>query len=51
VRLVEAIGATPRRPGGREIRVLSQRAFRERKRRRAKGILVDTVVIAALKAL
>jgi LDH2 family malate/lactate/ureidoglycolate dehydrogenase len=50
-RLVEAIGATPRRPRVEEIRIPSRRAFCERKRRRAEGILVDTVVIAALKAL
>jgi LDH2 family malate/lactate/ureidoglycolate dehydrogenase len=48
-RLVEAIQATPRRPGVEEIRIPSQRAFRER--RRAEGILVDRAVIAALEAL
>ncbi len=40
-RLVKAIQATPRRPGVEEIRIPSQRAFRERERRRAEGILVD----------
>jgi LDH2 family malate/lactate/ureidoglycolate dehydrogenase len=49
--LVKAIQATPRRPGVEEIRIPSQRAFRERERRRAEGILVDDAVIAALKAL
>jgi len=49
--LVKAIQATPRRPGVEEIRIPSQRAFRERERRRAEGILVDAAVIAALKAL
>jgi LDH2 family malate/lactate/ureidoglycolate dehydrogenase len=48
---VKAIQATPRRPGVEEIRIPSQRAFRERERRRAEGILVDDAVIAALKAL
>jgi LDH2 family malate/lactate/ureidoglycolate dehydrogenase len=49
--LVKAIQATPRRPGVEEIRIPSQRAFRERERRRAEGILVDRAVIAALEAL
>ena len=49
--LVKAIQATPRRDGVAEIRIPSQRAFRERDRRRAEGILVDQAVIDALKAL
>jgi LDH2 family malate/lactate/ureidoglycolate dehydrogenase len=49
--LVKAIQATPRRPGIEEIRIPSQRAFRERERRRAEGILVDGAVIAALEVL
>jgi L-2-hydroxycarboxylate dehydrogenase (NAD+) len=49
--LVKAIQATPWRPGGEEIRIPSQRAFRERERRRAEGILVGRAVIAALAAL
>jgi LDH2 family malate/lactate/ureidoglycolate dehydrogenase len=49
--LVKAIQATPRRPGVEEIRISSQRAFRERERRRAEGILVDDAVIATLMAL
>jgi LDH2 family malate/lactate/ureidoglycolate dehydrogenase len=49
--LVKAIQATPRQPGVDEIRIPSQRAFRERERRRAEGILVDSSVITALKAL
>lgn len=49
--LVKAIQATPRRPGVEEIRIPSQRAFRERERRRAEGILVDQAVIDALNAL
>jgi LDH2 family malate/lactate/ureidoglycolate dehydrogenase len=49
--LVKAVQATPRRPGVDEIRIPSQRAFRERERRRAEGILVDRAVIDALRAL
>jgi LDH2 family malate/lactate/ureidoglycolate dehydrogenase len=49
--LVKAIQATPRQVGVGEIRVPSQRAFRERERRRAEGILVDRAVIDALRAL
>jgi LDH2 family malate/lactate/ureidoglycolate dehydrogenase len=49
--LVKAIQATPRRPGVDQIRIPSQRAFRERERRRAEGILVDRAVIEALQAL
>ena len=49
--LVTAIQATPRQPGVEEVRIPSQRAFRERERRRAEGILVDGAVIAALKVL
>ncbi|HEX3862275.1 MAG TPA: Ldh family oxidoreductase [Stellaceae bacterium] len=49
--LVKAIQATPRQDGVAEIRIPSQRAFRERERRRAEGILVDRAVIDALKAL
>jgi LDH2 family malate/lactate/ureidoglycolate dehydrogenase len=49
--LVRAVKATPRRPGVAEIRIPSERAFRERARRRVEGILVDRAVIAALAAL
>jgi LDH2 family malate/lactate/ureidoglycolate dehydrogenase len=49
--LVKAIQATPRREGIAEIRIPSQRAFRERERRRAEGILIDQAVIHALNAL
>lgn len=51
--LVKAIQATPRQDGVAEIRIRipSQRAFRERERRRAEGILVDRAVIGALQAL
>jgi LDH2 family malate/lactate/ureidoglycolate dehydrogenase len=49
--LVKAIQATPRQSGVEEIRIPSQRSFRERERRRADGILVDNAVIAGLEAL
>jgi LDH2 family malate/lactate/ureidoglycolate dehydrogenase len=49
--LVQALKATPRQPGVAEIRLPSERAFRERERRRVEGILVDRAVIAALAAL
>jgi LDH2 family malate/lactate/ureidoglycolate dehydrogenase len=49
--LVRAIQNTPRRAGVEEIRIPSMRAFHERERRRAEGILVDRAVIAALEAL
>ena len=49
--LVTAIKATPRRPGVDEIRIPSERAFRERVRRRTEGLVFDRKVVAALKAL
>lgn len=49
--LVKAIQETPRRDGVEEIRIPSQRAFRERERRRAEGILVDRAVVEALEGL
>ena len=49
--LVKAIQATPRRPGVAEIRIPSRRAFHERERRRAEGILIDRAVIDALRGL
>ena len=49
--LVRAIKATPRQPGAPDIRIPSERAFRERTRRRVEGILIDRAVIAALRAL
>jgi LDH2 family malate/lactate/ureidoglycolate dehydrogenase len=49
--LVKAIQATPGQPHVAEIRVPSQRAFRERGRRRAEGILIDRAVIDVLNAL
>jgi LDH2 family malate/lactate/ureidoglycolate dehydrogenase len=49
--LVRSIKATPRQPGVEEIRIPSERAFRERTRRRVEGIVIDRAVIAALEAL
>jgi LDH2 family malate/lactate/ureidoglycolate dehydrogenase len=49
--LVRKIKATPRQPGVDEIRVPSERAQRERDRRRKEGIVVDRAVIEALEAL
>ncbi|MGE0224517.1 MAG: Ldh family oxidoreductase [Acetobacteraceae bacterium] len=49
--LVDKIKATPRRPGVDEIRIPSERAFREREIRRKEGILLDRKVVDALNAL
>ncbi len=49
--LVRDVKATPRQPGVAEIRIPSERAFRERARRRVEGILIDRAVLAALEAL
>ena len=49
--LVRRIKATPRQPGVDEIRIPSERARRERERRRVEGIVLERKVIDALKAL
>ncbi len=49
--LVARIKATPRQPGVDEIRIPSERAFREREQRRAEGIVLDRKVVDALNAL
>ena len=49
--LVAAIKGTPRRPGVDEIRIPSERAYRERDRRRAEGLVFDRKVIESLNAL
>ncbi len=49
--LVDKIKATPRRPGVDEIRIPSERSFRERERRRAEGLVFDRKVIDSLNAL
>lgn len=49
--LVASIKATPRQPGVEEIRVPSERAYRERERRRKEGIVLERKVVDSLKAL
>ena len=49
--LVTRIKATPRQPGVDEIRIPSERAFREREQRRVEGIVLDRKVVDALHAL
>ena len=49
--LVARIKATPRQPGVDEIRIPSERAFREREQRRVEGIVLDRKVVDALHAL
>ena len=48
---VRQIKATPRRPGVEEIRIPSERAFRERERRRREGIVIEKKGVEALQAL
>ena len=49
--LVAKIKATPRRAGVDEIRIPSERAYRERERRRTEGLVFDRKVVESLKAL
>ena len=49
--LIARIKATPRQPGVDEIRIPSERAFREREQRRIEGIVLDRKVVDALHAL
>ena len=49
--LVRTIKDTPRRDGVDDIRIPSERAFRERDIRRREGILLDRAVVEALQAL
>ena len=48
---VRQIKAAPRQPGVDEIRIPSERAMRERERRRREGIVVDRKVVESLQAL
>jgi LDH2 family malate/lactate/ureidoglycolate dehydrogenase len=48
---VRQIKATPRRAGVEEIRIPSERAFRERERRRREGIVIERKVVESLRAL
>ncbi|HJU30155.1 MAG TPA: Ldh family oxidoreductase [Hyphomicrobiaceae bacterium] len=50
-RLVERIKASPRQPGVEEIRIPSERAFRERQRALKEGLEIDRLVHDALVAL
>lgn len=49
--LIARIKATPRQAGVDEIRIPSERAFREREQRRAEGIVLDRKVVEALHVL
>ncbi len=49
--LVRKIKETPRQPGVDEIRIPSERAFRERERRRKEGIVIERRIFEMLKAL
>jgi LDH2 family malate/lactate/ureidoglycolate dehydrogenase len=49
--LVRRIKATPRQPGVDEIRIPSERANRERDRRRKEGIVIEKKVVDSLEAL
>lgn len=49
--LVRSIKATPRQPGVEEIRIPSERARRERERRRVEGIVLERKVVDSLEAL
>lgn len=49
--LVRAVKAIPRQPGVDEIRIPSERAYRERERRRVEGIVLERKVVESLEAL
>ncbi|HEY0337243.1 MAG TPA: Ldh family oxidoreductase [Burkholderiales bacterium] len=49
--LVTRIKETPRQPRVDEIRIPSERAYRERERRRKEGIVLERKVVESLKAL
>jgi LDH2 family malate/lactate/ureidoglycolate dehydrogenase len=48
---VRELKATPRQPGVEEIRIPSERAYRERERRREEGIVIERKVVDSLRAL
>jgi len=48
---VQQIKDTPKQPGVEEIRIPSERAMRERERRRREGILVEKKVVESLKII
>lgn len=49
--LITKVKATPRRPGVPEIRLPSERAFRERSRRREEGIVLDRLVVESIRQI
>jgi L-2-hydroxycarboxylate dehydrogenase (NAD+) len=49
--MIERVKATPRQPGVAEIRIPSERAFRERERSLREGIVIDRKIYEALLAL
>jgi LDH2 family malate/lactate/ureidoglycolate dehydrogenase len=49
--LIDRIKATPRQPGGDEIRIPGERAFRSREQALRDGIEIDRVVYESLKSL
>jgi LDH2 family malate/lactate/ureidoglycolate dehydrogenase len=49
--LITRLKATPRQAGVEEIRIPSERAFRERERRRVEGLVLERKVVEALYAL
>jgi LDH2 family malate/lactate/ureidoglycolate dehydrogenase len=49
--LVSRLKSTPRQEGVDEIRIPSERAFRERERRRKEGIVLERTVVEALQSL
>ena len=49
--LIRAIKGTPKQEGVADIRIPSERAFRERDRRRKEGIVVESKVVDSLNAL
>ena len=49
--LIAKVKATPRRPGVEEIRLPSERAFRERELRRREGIVLDRLVVETIRQI
>ncbi len=49
--LVARIKATPRQPGVDEIRIPSERAFREREKRRRQGIIRERAIVDSRRTL
>jgi LDH2 family malate/lactate/ureidoglycolate dehydrogenase len=49
--LIEHLKAVPRQPGVEEIRIPSERAFRERERRRIEGLVFERNIVEALNDL